>query len=413
MRWDVINELLRGQGSYLEIGVSSGSCARRVVAEEKWGVDPEPHGNAPALFAKFFTGTSDNFFAKLSPQKKFDVVFIDGLHHAGQVYRDVVNAVAHLKPRGVILLHDCNPLSEAAQAVPRRVGHWNGDCWKAIALLRSHHPELNTFVLNADEGIGVVVPLKRPAAQPALVSEDDPFKLAYDDLVKNRRRLLGLISAKDRWRSLFLPRTTLEVVSATFGGVDVLRPARMQHCSALALSDQRIPAGWRTKEAKHYKTPRLRARRVKTLIHQYSSADITLWIDGSFAVLGDPADWALELLQDRDIALFRHPDRETVAAEARVCLQKRLASPSVLNSQVGRYAREGFTDNVGLFATGIVLRRMTPKICELGEAWWSEVLSSERDQLSLPYLIWKLRIPVKIIPGNIYEQRLFRHHRHR
>ena len=47
--------------------------------------------------------TSDEFFEKY-PEEKFDVIFIDGLHHYDQCQKDTINALKKLNESGIILL---------------------------------------------------------------------------------------------------------------------------------------------------------------------------------------------------------------------------------------------------------------------------------------------------------------------
>jgi len=54
--------------------------------------------------------TSDEFFA--SNEETFDLIFIDGLHSAAQVMRDIQNSLRWLSYDGFIILHDCNPQRE-------------------------------------------------------------------------------------------------------------------------------------------------------------------------------------------------------------------------------------------------------------------------------------------------------------
>ena len=92
--------------SYLEIGVWSGNNFDNVVCEKRVGVDPAPEQlKNPGLCRVM---TSDEFFAQNT--ETFDVIFIDGLHHADQVYKDLVNAAKCLNPNGYIVCHDMNPL---------------------------------------------------------------------------------------------------------------------------------------------------------------------------------------------------------------------------------------------------------------------------------------------------------------
>jgi hypothetical protein len=190
-RYDIVNECLRrvnDTGVYIEVGVSNGDCIKRIHARLKIGVDPDAQAST---FANLFhAGPSDTFWATCA--HKADVVFIDGLHTAEQVLRDIDGALSVLSPRGVIVLHDCNPPSEAAQIVPAIQGEWTGDVWKAIATTRAKRPELHTFVVDTDYGVGVIVPGREPA-EPLLA--ELPDQLTYAALDANRKALLGLVNA--------------------------------------------------------------------------------------------------------------------------------------------------------------------------------------------------------------------------
>ena len=49
--------------------------------------------------------TSDEYFSKF--KDKFDIIFIDGLHHYEQVKKDIFNSLEILNSNGIILMHDC------------------------------------------------------------------------------------------------------------------------------------------------------------------------------------------------------------------------------------------------------------------------------------------------------------------
>lgn len=124
MRWEIINTYIEKYKfkSYLEIGVQNGVCFSKVQCKKKVGVDPDTTSKATVH------KTSDDFFK--ANKEKFDIIFIDGLHHYEQVEKDFLNAYSALSNNGVIILHDCNPLQEAHQVVPRASKVWNGNVWK-------------------------------------------------------------------------------------------------------------------------------------------------------------------------------------------------------------------------------------------------------------------------------------------
>jgi len=125
-RTKVINKLIADHGyeSYLEIGVDSCVNFNNVNAKTKVGVDP-------AVDAKdVIKMESDEFFA--TNAVKFDLIFIDGLHHSDQVERDIANAYKALKKGGVVIIHDCKPFNEKMTRVPREQVQWTGDVYRAI-----------------------------------------------------------------------------------------------------------------------------------------------------------------------------------------------------------------------------------------------------------------------------------------
>lgn len=171
-----------GAATYLEIGCFNDSNFHAVGVPMKVGVDPVSGGTLRM--------TSDAFFAQNA--QTFDLVFIDGLHHAEQALRDLDNALAVLNPGGVVLLHDCMPTSWAEQAVPRRSGNWTGDVWKVIRVARGR-PDLDVRIAATDHGCGVVIP--RPSSltpmPPRRVAE-----LAYADLLRDGGEL-GFTTVKN------------------------------------------------------------------------------------------------------------------------------------------------------------------------------------------------------------------------
>ena len=193
LRTKIINQLIE-VGDYkkhLEIGVfQSHLNFDKIKVDYKVGVDPGKEGYAEATF----TMTSDEFFELTDD--KFDTIFIDGLHHADQVYKDIVNSLGALKDGGTIICHDMNPQREEDQQIPQiqddRV--WNGDCWKAFVQLRMERDDLKMCVIDADWGLGII--------QRGSQEKIEEAELTYENFNKNREKWLNLISPKeffDKW----------------------------------------------------------------------------------------------------------------------------------------------------------------------------------------------------------------------
>ena len=106
------------------------------------------------------------------------------------------NSLNHLSKNGVIVLHDCNPISKKSQVRVRpkskKGSKWHGDVWKAFALLRMTREDLSMYVVDVNHGCGVVRKGKQKLFKK--VSKDS---LNYNFLKKNRKKLLKLKSTKD------------------------------------------------------------------------------------------------------------------------------------------------------------------------------------------------------------------------
>tara|TARA_R100000935_G_scaffold18503_1_gene35829 strand:- start:56736 stop:57542 length:807 start_codon:yes stop_codon:yes gene_type:complete len=197
----IINFLLslsKGDTSYLEIGVRNPQDNySHIKADKKYSVDPGLEFDENPVDFKM---TSDAFFLKLSENKilskniKFDVIFIDGLHLAPQVDRDIKNALMYIKDDGFIVLHDCNPPSEWHSResymylhTPAK-GYWNGTTWKAFLKWRSF-PSLNSCCIDTDWGVGILSKNHRIGNPNKLTNPFFEFNL----LEENRKDYLNLI----------------------------------------------------------------------------------------------------------------------------------------------------------------------------------------------------------------------------
>lgn len=181
---EVINDLIEKNGytRYLEIGYQYGHCYKQIKCEYKTAVDPcieAPH--APNLYAM----TSDAFFKQ--NDRVFDIVLIDGLHHADQVRRDIINASKCLSTNGAIVLHDLIPPTKEAQIVPRQTKHWTGDVWRAMVGFRKKYPEVVSYTHNFDYGVGVIFPAGKVFTRRFVDNTT-----TYEDFVKNQEILLGI-----------------------------------------------------------------------------------------------------------------------------------------------------------------------------------------------------------------------------
>ena len=184
-RWDLIKYLIHKNkySDYLEIGCDQDQLFSKIEIQNKTGVDPVSGGT--------IRKTSDSFFKENN--KKFDIIFIDGLHTYKQVKKDILNSVDCLKENGIILVHDCMPDSLSKQAVPRYKMQWNGDVWKAIVDLRQNK-DLNIFTCEIDQGIGII---KNDMNSSVLKLEKPIEKLKFKDYFYNYKNYMRVINLSE------------------------------------------------------------------------------------------------------------------------------------------------------------------------------------------------------------------------
>ncbi len=125
---DVINEIiaLNNYESYLEIGIENGFTYNAVKIANKESVDINKK-NTPLTYHM----TSDEMFKNMPNNKKYDIIFIDGLHDEDTVDRDIINSLKHLNKNGCILIHDVIP-RQKRMATKLMTGEWYGDVYKSM-----------------------------------------------------------------------------------------------------------------------------------------------------------------------------------------------------------------------------------------------------------------------------------------
>jgi len=182
-RWDLIQHIIDkySYNDYLEIGCDKDQSFSKIKIKNKVGVDPISGGS--------IRDTSDNFF-KYNKQK-FDIIFIDGLHHYDQVSRDIKNSLNILNKNGFILILDCLPRSVAHQAIPRYRGSWNGDVWKSIVEMRTLD-YIDTYTCQIDFGVGVIKKIKN--SDILRINLKDFRKLKFRDYYYNYKKYMRIIN---------------------------------------------------------------------------------------------------------------------------------------------------------------------------------------------------------------------------
>ncbi len=164
---------------YLEIGTryapeSGNNSLDSIKCDVRVGVDIS---NKSATYIM----SSDDFFKMIPHDDRYDIIFIDGDHEKGQVYKDIMNSLDHLSENGIIVCHDINPTFER-QLHPTKCGN----AWETWALLRQSRPDLTMHALNIDM-LGII-----SRGSQDIYTDDITYSWPY--LNDNRDKLLNVIS---------------------------------------------------------------------------------------------------------------------------------------------------------------------------------------------------------------------------
>ncbi len=186
---DIINSLIikNSYQTYLEIGLDRANNFRAVDIAHKESVDPAEGQYKHAKPTHRMT--SDEFFNQIDSDLKWDIIFIDGLHHADQVYRDIQNALNHINKGGCVVCHDLSPTSYEMQLVPRQTSTWTGDCWKAWVQVRSERSDLYMITYDTDHGTGLITKSDGEGNPLDLKG----FEIEYEPFSKNKKEWLNLV----------------------------------------------------------------------------------------------------------------------------------------------------------------------------------------------------------------------------
>ena len=177
-RYDAINRIIDFHNlknpTYLEIGVWTGETFKNIKSNIKDGVDPGQYCDCNYVNYKM---TSDEFF-KNHINKKYDIIFIDGLHTAFQVSKDIFNSIKNLNNGGWIILDDVFPHSENEQERLnlKKSGPQTGDVWKALYNVLDTIIEISDviyFINNTERG-NFIFKLKQNNTQNITIDETIP-----------------------------------------------------------------------------------------------------------------------------------------------------------------------------------------------------------------------------------------------
>ncbi len=121
----------------------------------------------------------------------------------------------------------------------------------------------------------------------------------------------------------------------------------------------------------------------------------------------DPRVVIDKYLVNTDIAGFDH-HRGCAYKELQTCKEHKIELPENVDKTTKFLKSSKFPENYGMTENTCRIQRNTPKMLQMGLMWWELICKySSRDQVTFPYVWWKLGIRVAILPGKAQGQNDF------
>ncbi len=141
----------------------------------------------------------------------------------------------------------------------------------------------------------------------------------------------------------------------------------------------------------------------------------TIYLDGNVQPVSDLTEF-INKISDCGISAHRHSIRDCVFEEAKVAAAIGKDSKSNLERHAKHMEENGLPKHYGMLECNVLARKKGSPCNEIMEIWWKEFCShSKRDQLSLPYVLYKFNIPISDVATlgpNVYENPAIRVYTH-
>lgn len=160
---------------------------------------------------------------------------------------------------------------------------------------------------------------------------------------------------------------------------------------------------------KGIKDPQLINRYHKFLPHKFFfDTDWSVYIDANIRIVGSINELIDKIIVNNAImACPEHPRNKNFEDEINACLRRKkisLTDAEKLRGQLEFYTKKGLPQDLFHTENSFMIRNHNDvRIINAMEEWWTEFnrLHVKRDQFSLPYIIWKHKIPFLTLKENV------------
>ena len=197
----------------------------------------------------------------------------------------------------------------------------------------------------------------------------------------------------------------LVVYTALFGDYDDLidPPKKFEGCDFVCFTDQKLLKSdlWEIRLVEDCDLPpNMMNRRYKILPHLFfPEYERSLYVDANIKLLNNPFNLVNKYLGKSLFSAPKHPWRNCIYQEARECIYLKKERYESIAPQIKKYRESGMPENFGLTENNVLIRFHNDlKVIALMISWWDEInVGAKRDQLSLPYVLFKHEFDISLI----------------
>ena len=160
----------------------------------------------------------------------------------------------------------------------------------------------------------------------------------------------------------------------------------------------------------------LSIRKYKILPHLYfKDYHTSIWVDGNLLIQKDLRQFIKKYGRSSDFLCFPHELRRCIYDEGAEVIRQHRAPRNIVIQQMANYLQNSYPESNGLLWGGFMVRNHNnPEIIKIMEEWWYQInCFSKRDQISLPYVLFKNHYHYDLCDLNLFENDWFKICKHK
>ena len=246
-----------------------------------------------------------------------------------------------------------------------------------------------------------------------ILSYKDIYKLRKDFNYEYSSKIIGYVNSYLRNKG---KNNKIVVYTALVGNYDELKiPETLSLDIDYICFTDRFYTGvypWELREIEYNNNdPTMITRYYKLHPHLlFPNYEIVIWIDSSL-LIRETCDLH-ELIKKHNesgklLSTSKHPFRNCVYEEIEACIRSKKGNIEKLTLQQKHYKQKNLPSNFGLAETGFIINsNRHPAISNFYSLWWKELENySHRDQISFPYILYRLSLEYNSLFDRNYNYR--------